>query len=266
MTPTPRPAGPSVWQPYDPVRSRLLVTADPTVTAHLRRTDASLAAVSEYVQATGTSMGRLMALLDPFISDGTLALEPVGDDLFLHTAQWGRPAPAHCADVPPNLWERLRERHDPDGAAALWQLARRLRWAGWTVETNRARIAYANSPHVDVVLGIHTAVTGTYGALPILTPNPTRPADGVLFDRTSAHLLAEPTGPLTTATAVGVGKVVVCAEGDTLDVVVTQVRRWLLSRPAGPALSVYVLDSPRFDPVLLEVADGTVTPTAVRLR
>jgi hypothetical protein len=55
---------------------------------------------------------------------------------------------------------------------------------------------------------------------------------------------------------------IMCERGD-LDTMVTAVRRWFLERPEYASLRTLVLESPRFQPILITGGDGSITPKSI---
>lgn len=231
---------------YDPTR-RALVVADPRLSRLLQRDPERCASVSEYAQVTGIETGQVIDLIGGALDHGTLSLEIVGEEIFVHTAPTGRPGPVHLPEVAPNLWERLREGMTPEGAYALWRLVRGMERAGWRVEANPHRIMFGLSamqprPH----LGIHVA----NNIVPLLA----HPA---------AATLSAAGGLLDTFDPAGAATVGVICDSGALDEMVTATRRWVLGRRGQTGMSVLVLEAPRFNPTLLRPTDAAVTPRAV---
>lgn len=205
------------------------------------------ATLTEYAHAAGMDTAEVVELLAPYLDDGTLALEFVGDEVFVHTAPQGRPAPRGHADVPANLWERLRIRSNLEMSFAVWRLVRSMERAGWGVETNPAKVLFGlgpvrRAPYFGVYVGPQVIAT---------LPFP------------SADEVAGPGGLLAEYAHAGAAAVaVVCDEGG-LDEMCTAVRRWVLSHRFLPTISTLVLESPRYNPVLLAPSDGAIEPVAV---
>jgi hypothetical protein len=233
----------NTW-PIDPTRPVVNV-ADARL-QHLLLTDPQrCATLNEYASATGIDVDRLLDLFGPYLDDDTFRLETVGGEVFVLTAPLGRPQPLVQDQVPPNLWELFRRTGDEDHAYRLWRLTRELQSAGWTIEADTHRIPATSAGEVALVgLKMHRHV------VPVLVfPNEgdvAHPA-GVLtrFERRQVPFVA-----------------VMCDRGD-LDPMVTAVRRWFLERPQLGNLRVLVLESPRFQPVLLGGNDASVAPRAI---
>jgi hypothetical protein len=231
---------------WDPGR-RTISIADPRLNRFLVRQPERCATVNEYAQSSGLDTGEVIELLGPYLDDGTLALEFVADEVFVHTAPAGRPAPPGHADVPSNLWERLRIRSSLEMSYAVWKLIRSMERAGWQVETNPSKVLFglgpvSRVPYFGVVVA-HQVVP----VLPFPSPDELVGGSGLLteYERAGAPAVA-----------------VICDEG-ALDENTTSVRRWVLSQRYTPPLSVLVLEAPRYNPVLLAPADGAVRPVAI---
>ncbi len=237
----------SMEHQWDPQR-RMMALAEPRLNRAFIRNTHRFATVTEYAQACDVDTATVVELLGDYLDDGTLGLEVVDGEVFVHTAPHGRPAPSKCADVPPNLWERLRSLSDVSGAKSAWKLVRALEQVGWRTETDRDKVlagltAVVHAPFVGVFLGSRL--------LPVLPyPDP----DALLG---GAGLLTEYHRSGSSAVAV------VCAQAD-LDVYVTAVRRWTLGHSWPPDFSVVLLEAPRFSPVVVSPSDGAVRPVAVQ--
>lgn len=232
---------------YDPAR-RVINTRDPRLNRVLLREPERCASVSEYAAASGIETTEVIELFGPYLDDETLALEIVGDEIFVLTAPNGRPMGPRCADVAPNLWERLRDNAPVELAYSLWKLVRGLERSGWRVENHPNRIMFgmaqvAERPYLGIDVG-NTIV-------PL-----------VIFP--TADSVASPVGVLSEYNRAGAAAVgIVCDQG-ALDEMVTAARRWVLSHTVlRPTLSVLILEAPRFNPTLLSPGDAAVTPRAV---
>ena len=207
------------------------------------------ATISEYAQASGIDTTDVVALLAELLDDGTLSLEVVDGEVFVNTAPFGRPAPAHVADVPPNLWERLRDLGDINQARGVWSLIRALERVGWNVTADRDRIlggrnTIMNAPYFGVEIG-----TGVVPVIHCPSPQALLGSSGLLseYERANRPAVA-----------------VVCAEG-ALDEYATTGRRWMLSFAWPPQMSVVLLEAPRFGPVIISPEDGAVRPVNMTL-
>jgi hypothetical protein len=231
---------------WDPSR-RTISVADPRLNQFLVRHPDRCATLTEYAQAAGMDTSDVVELIGGYLDDGTLALEFVGDEVFVHTAPQGRPAPTGHADVPANLWERLRLRSSLEMSFAVWRLIRSMERSGWTVETNPAKVLFglgplSRVPYFGVLVGPQVIAV-----LPFPTPDE----------------VAGPGGLLAEYARAGAGAVaVVCDEGG-LDEMCTAVRRWVLSHRFTPSISTLVLEAPRYNPVLLAPTDGAIEPVAI---
>lgn len=212
----------------------------------LRNPDAC-ATLSEYAQQTGIDTAEVVELLGPYLDDGTIALESFGDEVFVHTAPAGRPAPKGHADVPANLWERLRSHSSLDLSFAVWRLIRSMERSGWAVETNAAKVLFGLSPLSRApFFGVRVGAQ----VLPVL-PFPT------------AVELAGTTSLLAEYSRAGASAIAVVCDAGALDEICTHTRRWYLSHRFTPTMSVLVLEAPRYNPVLLAAADGAIEPVSV---
>jgi len=212
----------------------------------LRRPD-SCATLTEYAQQVGIDVAEVLEIFTPYLDDGTLALEAFGDEVFLHTAPAGRPAPREHADVPANLWERLRAYSSLDLSFAVWRLIRSMERSGWAVETNSAKLLFGLSPLARApFFGVRVGVQ----VVPVL-PFPT-PSE-----------LSGPASLLAEYSRSGAAAVAVVCDAGALDEVCTNVRRWALSHRYPPTMSILVLEAPRYNPVLLAASDGAIEPVSV---
>lgn len=231
---------------WDPTR-RTISVADPRLNQLLVRNPDRCASLTEYAQAAGMDTADVIDLLGTYLDDGTMTLEFVGDEVFVHTAPQGRPAPQGHADVPPNLWERLRLRSSLEMSFAVWKLIRSMERSGWGVETNPAKVLFglgplSRVPYFGIVVGPQVVA---------VLPFPT------------TDEVAGPAGLLAEYARAGAGAVaVVCDEGG-LDEMCTAVRRWVLSHRYLPTIATLVLESPRYNPVLLAPSDGAVEPVSI---
>lgn len=231
---------------YDSVR-RALIVGDPRLTKLLSREPERCASLSEYAEATGIETGRVMELFGPALEDGTLGFEPVGPEIFIHTAPQGRPTPQGNPDVAPNLWERLRAHGNKQHAYQLWALMRALEDAGWRVEANTAHIMFQMSPvHPAPELGL---IIGNRVVPLVISPG-------------SADL-ASPNGRLYELAAAGAASCAVTCDSGALDEKVTAVRRFYMDVGQQVPMSVLILEAPRYNPVLLTQNDASVAPRSV---
>lgn len=230
----------------DPSR-KIISLADPRLNGLMLRDPGRCATISEYSEATGIETGDVIELLGAYLDDGTLELEFVGDEIFLHTAPNGRPGLAHAAQVPPNMWERLRASAPADYAYGLWKLARALERSGWKVETQTAKImsGMARVPETPF-LGVWVGA--------VVVP-------ALIFP--TVESIQSPQGLLSTYNHAGASAVALICDNGALDEMVTATRRWVLGHPIAPSLSVMILESPRFNPTLITPNDSSVTPRSI---
>jgi hypothetical protein len=230
---------------WDPTR-RTISLADPRLNMLFVRNPDRCASVSEYAQASGMDTTAAIELLGPYLDDGTLALEFVGDEVYVHTAPQGRPAPVGHADVPPNLWERLRVRSSLEMSYAVWRLVRSMERSGWKVETNPSKMLFGLGPLRRLPFFAVSVGPQLVPVLPFPSLDEVSGSSGLLTEY--AHCGA-------------VAVALVCDEGG-LDEMCTAVRRWVLSHRHPPTMSTLVLEAPRYNPVLIAPADGSVQPVA----
>lgn len=205
------------------------------------------ATVSEYAQDAGVDVATLVEILGEHLDLGILALEPVGDDVFVYTAPGGRPVPRHMPDVAPNLWELLRTHVDRTDAHRNWQLVRALERAGWETVVASARIAAGITDPSKLQLPLVGIWVG-HTVLPVL--------DDVLPSQLTS-------GTLERYERAGAACVAVTCRADHLEPTVTAIRSWALHRPHRPHLNVLVLEAPRYDPVLVTPSDPAVPARTV---
>jgi len=232
---------------YNPAR-RALVVGDSRLTKVLQREPEACAAISEYASRTGIATDRVIGLLGQAVDEGVLGFEIWADEIFVHTAPYGRPSAPHLPEVAPNLWEYLRsEGRSVEDAYTLWRLTRGLERAGWDVETNPRRILFNMLvPPVPPALGLRTV-----GQVVPLVVHPT-PAE-----------LADPRGPLSIYAGCGAQAAGVVCDSGELDAMVTAARRWALERGGYTNLAVLVLEAPRYAPTLLQPGDASVAPRSI---
>lgn len=229
---------------YPSTSRRVLVTADPRLTRLMQREPTRCATLSEYSAATGIDTGRVVDLFSEPVADGVLAFEPVGTEVFVHTAPSGRPAPRHLPEVAANLWERLRTGRTSQQAYDLWRLVRALELAGWVTETNTARIGFELGPLPEIPA---VAITIDTRLAPVVFhPTPEQAAD--------------PAGPLGILAEAGSAVVALTCDSGALDDMVTAVRSY---HRHSAAPSVVVLEAPRYNPVPVTASDVSVAPRSV---
>ncbi|MCP4792043.1 MAG: hypothetical protein GY882_01705 [Actinomycetia bacterium] len=208
------------------------------------RENPRLATVNEYASAANMEVDRVVNLLGTSLDAGHLALEIVEGQLFVQTAPSGRPPVVGMPDCPPNMWELLRRRSNERLSWALWKLCRSLERSGWGVTVDDEDVAAA-CPGVNEapLLGV------TVGATLV---------GGLVFPATH-HLRS---GLLDRYENAGLGSVAVICDQGHLESVVAGCRAWMLSGPHRQ-LRVLVLESPRYQPVLVDPADGSTQPVSI---
>lgn len=235
---------PNPTYPYN--RPRHLNLDDARLTSVLQREPERCATLSEYARATGIDAGRVMDLFGPALDCGAVSFEPVGPEIFVHTAPAGRPVQPGVPEVAANLWERLRVHGTKENAYQLWQLVRSLEDAGWEVESATARIMFSLSPvHPVPELGVVIA-------------NQVFP----LMIRPAVEELGAPGRRFDQLSRAGARLVGVVVPSGTVEEAVTAVRRlWL----AGFATSTtaLILEGPRYNPVQIQAGDAAVASRSV---
>jgi DNA-binding transcriptional LysR family regulator len=230
---------------YDPTQP-VLTTADMRLTRLLQQDPLRCASVNEYAGQTGIDVGTVLDLLGPALDASEIHLEPVGGEIFVHTAPAGRPVAHGQRQVPPNLWETLREGRSQDEAFSLWRLVRDLEVGGWSVEPAARRLP---------VVGGRVPLLGLRfgpGIVPLL-----------VFPDLSQ--VANQAGPLTVYERSGVGICAITCRARELDRAATAVRRWMLEHHTRARCDVLLLEAPRYQPVLLTADDGGITPRSVTI-
>lgn len=240
------PGGPGGMSGYAHGQSRPLTVGDSRLTKMLQREPERCATLSEYARATGIDTGRVMDLFSDAIDAGALAFEPVGPEIFIHTAPAGRPVPPGVPEVAPNLWERLRSHGNKQQAYQLWQLARSMQNAGWVIEANTARIMFSLSPVQPVP------------ELGVLIANQVFP----LLIRPSHTDLGMPGGRFDTLSRAGARLVTVVVDSGALDETVTALRRLWLSGLSTQTTAL-IVEAPRYNPVQVSASDASVAARSV---
>jgi hypothetical protein len=191
--------------------------------------------------------GEIAEALGPYLDTKQMSLELAGEEVFVNTGPNGREPGSSTINVPPNLWESLRERCDVPASHALWRMIRSLERAGWKVEHRLPRI----------IAGLATVRVPPY--LGVVTGHVVVPT----FIFPSATVLNSPIGLLGQYERAGATAIAVICDEGALDEIVTAVRSWYLERRAPVAMSVLVLESPRYNPVLISPGDGAIEPVAI---
>ena len=204
------------------------------------------ATITEYAQAAGIDVADTLELLTPAIEAGVIGLEAVADTLFVDTAPAGRPVAGE--QLPANLWEQLKAKVGSRKAYALWKLIRSLEAGGWDTIVDPSELAAAAAgtgatPWLGVHLAGHTVAVVPYPAIESLDA-----ADS----------------PLDAFAAAGVPYVALSCDNGALESYATAVRAWVLrnTRRAG-ALTVVLLEAPRFAPTALRIDDRGIHPVSV---
>lgn len=216
-------------------------------------TGSELASVKDYALRTGLRVDEVLEAIDPLLQVGALSIEIVGDNIFIHTAPSGRPAPPGVPQARPNLWEVLRSSNDLMLAHALWVLMKDLEAAGWRVSYDKARVRQGlgyipTPPELGVIFG--TGDASDDKVVPLLPfPDPT--------------YLSARGGPLANYEAAGAGAVAVTCKMGQLDSCASKTRKWMLSRVTPPRMNVFILEMPNYNPVLLSPADNSIRPRSV---
>lgn len=229
---------------YDPTQPVLAFT-DVRLTRLMQQDPTRCATVNEYAMSTGIDVGQVLTIFGQSVQDGHLEIETVGGEIFIHTAPQGRPTPPGVPQIPPNLWELLRRNADQNTAFALWRLYRGLEHGGWNIEADPTRIPVIGGQ--GTLLGIR--FSGHAIAPLVVLPDPSD--------------VGAYTGTLMRYERADIKVVGIVCRNNELDSMVTSVRRWMLDRPSASALSVIVLEAPRYQPVLVSPRDSGIAPRSV---
>lgn len=240
------PHTPPAGMPSYRATGRQLTFADARLTMLFTRDPERCATLSEYSRACGIDTGRVMDLMSTALDCGALSFEPVGTEIFVHTAPAGRPAPLGVPEVAPNLWERLRSHGHKQQAYQLWQLYRSMENAGWVVEANTPAIMFSLSPvNPAPELGLKL---GNQVFPMIIRPR--------LTD------LSQPGGRLHQLSTAGARMVAVVVESGALEEAVTATRKqWMAGY--STATTALILEGPRYNPVQISAKDASVAPRSV---
>ena len=221
-----------------------LLLSDARLTRLMQKNSDKCATISEYSDATGLPVDRIIDILGDNLENGILKLEPTGPEIFLHTAPSGRPTPSHLPETQPNLWELLRSHGEPSYAYAPWKIYRGLEFAGWNVEPHQnritARLARLQPPPE---LGVYVDAA--------LAPALLHP----LIEQ-----LGHPAGPLNVIAMSGAHIVAVVVDENSLDAAVTSVRH-LHHDGHAQGTAVLILEAPAYHPVAVTPGDAAIPTT-----
>lgn len=220
-----------------------LVFKDPRITTTMQRYNNRYATLSEYSRATGIELSKLVDLLEPALQTGSLKLETVGSEIFLHTAPNGRNVGVPLA--PPNLWETIRVYKTPQQAFDTWNLYRRLEQAGWAVEASRNKICF-NLKSMQVPPTLAVVISNR------LVP---------LIEFPTSDQIISRTGPLSALCEAGSNMVGVLTASGALDATITATHQFYKATSYTPA--VIVMEAPRFNPVPVTPSTASVAPRSV---
>lgn len=226
-----------------------LPASNPTaarIMAVLARTEGRLCAtIAEVATEAGVGVEDVFAALGPYLEEGSIALDSVGDQIFILPYTEPDAAAKGVTRFPPNLWSYLRRRGLADTAAyGIWALIRDLERVGWLVEVRPGHTVNSLGPVRRTPL------------FAVYIRNHKVPA--VVFP--SPELLVGEDGWLTEYEAAGADWIaIICREG-ALDETVTAVREWFLEKEYHSKMAVVVLEEPRYDLVVLRSDDGAVDP------
>ena len=221
----------------------ILVIREPRLHKIFHKQPTRCSTLNEYAVAAGIDAFDVIKLLEEHLESETLALEPVGGEVFVNTAPKGRP----CTDpqVPPNLWEILRRRLDSSQAFGVWKLVKDLTSNGWDVEVEPRKIPASSLGEVALA-GLK--IGGFVAPLLVLPPS----SD-----------IAHPAGLLTRLDAKQVPLCAVVTPRGSLDEYITAVRSWMLDRQSYVYTQVLILESPMLQPVLISPSDSSIEPLTV---
>lgn len=240
---------------YDNVANRpAFMLRDAGLTFTLLRRGENLASIQEYASKSGLRPDEVLECLETHLISGALVVEISGSESFLHTAPQGRPAPLWLPEVPANMWERLRKSNSVEKAHAIWALLKDLNAVGWRTEFDSTKIKSGlgylpDPPQMGILIG---------------KPENERLLPLIAFPSTSQ--LNAPGGILAMYEAAGAGAISITCDTGQLDSTASAVRLWMLARPIRPVLKVYILEAPRYDPVLLSPSDSSIQPRATSIQ
>lgn len=221
----------------------ILVIREPRLHKIFHKQPTRCSTLNEYALASGLDVFDVIKFLEEHIESETLALEPVGGEVFVNTAPKGRP----CTDsqVPPNSWEILRRRLDTSQAFGVWKLVKDLSENGWDLEIEPRKIPASSLGEVALA-GLR--IGGFVAPLLVLPP---------------ASDLAHPAGLLTRLDAKQIALCAVVIPRGALDEYVTAVRSWVLDRQSYITTHVLILEAPMLQPVLISPSDSSIEPITV---
>lgn len=246
-SPTPARAGGFYGAEAEPEAERLRAAMLRIEEVLLRNTGRLVATVSELAEETGIEAGEVFDLLGRYINSDLIMLEYYGDHIFIHPRDLSTSGVGEGNYFPPNLWGHLRRRLDEATAYKIWMLIRDMEKVGWSVEVRPGHSVRELGPVRKVPLfGVYVRNR----VLPVLVfpdPEALGGPDGLLstYERADADDLA-----------------IVCYEG-ALDETVTAIRAWLLQKNYHTSMGRFlILEEPRYDPVIVNLGDGSVTPAS----
>lgn len=221
----------------------ILIIKEPRLHKIFHKQPLRCSTINEYALASGLDAFEVIKLLQEHLDSETLALEPVGGEVFINTAPNGRPTTN--SQVPPNTWEILRRRLDLSQAFTVWKLVKDLTDGGWVVEIEPRKIPATSLGEVALA-GLKI---GAFVA-PLLVMPPTSD-------------IAHPAGLLTRLNAKSIQLCSIVVPRGGLDEYVTAVRSWMLDRQEFVGLNILLLEAPMLQPVLISPSDSSIEPITV---
>lgn len=227
--------------PFDPMRP-IINLSDTRLQKIFVKENHKFATLFEYSRATGISSEALFAILQPYIENSAIIIEPVGGELFLKTS----PEKASTdVQIPPTLWDILRNKVNTEEAFNLWRLMREMESGGWVVEADPIKMP-ANSDGYRSLIAIKIKTT----FFPVLV-------------LPKSEDLGNPAGPLSRFLVTGNRLIAIICKSTEIEATSTNIRKWLLSRPHRSDVTLLILPEPRYQPILLSSKDQSLTPITV---
>jgi hypothetical protein len=237
----------SSWTPDETAPA--LVVNNTIVKRALLRDAFKHATLEEYARACGVDVDVVMREMEHALDSRAASLETAGGEVFVLTAPDGRPLPKGVPDLAPNLWEVLRYNRSVDAAWELWRVHRALERAGWEVLSDPGDINASCRATVSRPAPLGVRIGGV--SIPVLV-------------HPDADMVADSSGLVGEYERAGARAVAVVCGQSGLDSMVTAVRRFALGwRLAEAPLAVFVLEAPRYQPVVLQAHDAAVNPVSV---
>lgn len=201
------------------------------------------ATLFEYSKATGINSNKLLPILEPYIASGELSIDALGGELFLNTRpELNNP---QVTQIPPNLWEILRDKGDEEMAFNLWTLIRDMESGGWVIEAEHSKNPVASTGERSLL------------SLKIKTMNFPIVILPTMYD------LGNPAGVLTKFLLGNNRLIALVVKNIEVEEASTMVRKWILSRPHRVDVTILILPEPRYQPIIITSKDQSLTPVTV---